>query len=73
MSVSREIEGQSIQSASSDNAVQVLLLAFNLRTGQPCSAILIVRKDQNRQVSSTEPQVSNEFSIDASIPDIDRP
>ena len=73
MSVSREIEGQSIQSASSDNAVQVLLLAFNLRAGQPCSAVLIVRKDQNRQVSSTEPQVSNEFSIDASIPGIDRP
>ena len=63
MSVSREIEGQSIQSASSDNAVQVLLLAFNLRAGQPCSAVLIVRKDQNRQVSSTEPQVSNEFQL----------
>ena len=73
MPVSRERAEQSILSASSDNAAQVFLPASSLRAGQPRSAVLIVRQDQNRPVSSTEPQIENEFSIDANIQDIDRP
>ena len=73
VSISSEIAEQSIPSASSDNAEQFLLAASSLRAGQPRSAVLIVRQDQNRQVHSTEPQVENEFLIDANIPGIDRP
>ena len=59
-------------SVSSDDVEQNRMSVSSDYAEQPCSAVCAVRREQNRQVLSPEPQVVNEFSIDADIPEIDR-
>ena len=72
-SVSRRSSHANKVSISSGSAEHNRMLVSSDYAEQPCSAVCAVRREQNRQVTSPEPQVVNEFSIDADIPEIDRP